>query len=219
MSDAKTPSVIYQMTTPATGTFPNLIVPKAVKLNGKETGEPKYSLNIEMLPDHPDVPKMKAAIAEAARALWPGADQEFFSKLSLPFQLGDKLADKAKAKNKDREFSRGKIVFTARSQFPATLTAVVNGQTIDYTPDTLVAARPYFYNGVDVLARLKFQAYNAVGNGQPGVTIYLDTVVSLNRGKKLSGGQTGSETFKGYIGLMSKEDPTAGQAPDDEIPF
>jgi hypothetical protein len=207
---------LYEMTAPATGTFPNLIVPKPVKLNGKETGDPKYSLNIEMAPDHPDLPIMKAKAVAVARAKWPGID---LASIDFPFTDGNKLADKAKAKGKDREFSRGKAVLTSRSQFPAKLTAVVNGQPVDYSEDALVNARPYFYNGVDVLARVKFQAYDAVGNGRPGVTAYLDTVVSLNRGKKLSGGQTGSETFKGYIGLMSKEDPTAGQALDDEIPF
>lgn len=216
MSEDKTAG-LYNTTAPALLSFPNLLEAKAVMRGGKARGEPKYSINIELAADHPDLKPMKAKMVAVARAKWPGVD---LSTLTFPITDGDKLADKAAAKGKDREWSRGLAVLTSRSQFEPQLAAVVNGALKDFADASRAAAKPYFYNGVNGLVEVNFVAYDAVDDdGKPGVTAYLQKVCSLNTGKKLSGGQSASEVFKGYVGLKSATDPTAGMQLDDEIPF
>ncbi len=218
----------YALTKPATMTFPNLLEAKAVMgPTGKPSGDPKYSVNLEMAPDHADLAAMKAKAVAVARAKWPGVD---LATLRFPFADGSKLADKAKSPThpngkpkavKDREFSRGKAVLTARSKYQPRLSIITNGGLVDLEGDAIAANARQFYNGVDVLAQVTFQAYDAVGeDGKPGVNAFIDLVVSLNKGKKLSGGASAAEVFKDYAGTISQEDPTAGAAAlDDEIPF
>lgn len=204
----------YTLTVPVPTSFPNLLEAKAVMRNGKATGDPKYSDNFEFEPEHPDLPKLKATAVAVARAKWPGVD---ISTLKMPFSDGSKLADKAKAKGKDREWSRGKIVLTARSKYPAQLVAIVNSAMKEFEGASFPLAKPYFYNGVECLARVNFVAYDAVDDdGKPGVTCYLQMVCSLNKGTKHSGGQSAAEVFKGYVGIVSNEDPTSGA---DDIAF
>jgi hypothetical protein len=78
-----------------------------------------------------------------------------------------------------------------------------------------VKAKPKFYFGVEVLPQFNFVAYDGVGNNLDGVTAYLNMVFTTNKGKRLSGGASAAETFKGYAGHTSTEDPTAGGG--DEI--
>lgn len=207
----------FTLTEPTTLTFPNLLEAKAVVKNGKPTGEPKYSSNFEFEPDSQDLKDAKAKAVAVARAKWPGRD---LKELSFPFTVGDKLADKAQARKKDREFSRGKIVVTARSKYQPRLSVVEGGTIKDLEGDAIVAVgKRVFYSGVQALAQFNFVAYDGVGNNPDGVTAYLNMVVSLNKGKKLtSGGASAAEVFKGYIGTVSDEDPT-GVDLDDEIPF
>ena len=209
---------IFTFTTPKTLTFPNLLEAKAVKgPNGKPSGEPKYSSNFEFDISDDDLTAAKAVAAKIARAKWPGRD---LKELSFPFTNGDKLADKAKAKGKDREFSRGKVVLTARSKYQPRMSVVENGRAIDLEGDAIVATgKRVFYTGVSVLAQVNFVAYDGVGANPDGVTAYLNMVCSLNKGKKLtSGGASAAEVFKGYIGTTSDENPL-GDDLDDEIPF
>lgn len=204
------------LTVPVVSTFPNLMEAKAVTIKGKPSGEPKYSSNFEFDPDHVDLAALKAEAVKVAKAKWPGRD---LKELAFPFTSGDKLADKAKAKDKDREFSRGKVVLTSRSKYEPRLSVVEGGKLVDYEGDKRPMAKKFFYNGVMALAQFNFVAYDGVGANPDGVTAYLNMVVSLNKGKKLSGGSSAAEVFKGYIGTSSDEDPTAGDDPDDEIPF
>lgn len=209
----------YALTKPSTMTFPNLLEAKAVQgPNGKPSGEPKYSVNIEFDPEHADLKAMKAKAVAVARAKWPGVD---LSTLRFPFTDGSKLADKAKAKGKDREFSRGKAVLTARSKYQPRMSVIKNGAVVDLEGDAIAANGKMFYSGSDVLAQVTFQAYDGVGeDGKPGVNAFIDMVLTLNRGKRLTGGASAAEVFKDYAGMVSDEDPTGGAALlDDEIPF
>lgn len=202
-------------TSPVTLTFPNLDEPRAVQRNGKATGKAKYSVNGEFSPDHADLALFKAKAVAVARAKWPGVD---LKTLKFPFTSGDQLADKAAAKKKDREFSRGKAVFTARTEFQPTLSILKGGAVIDIDGEDKAAIKKRFYSGVDVLLEVAFTAYDPVGeDGKPGVNAYVNKVLSLGRGKRLTGGASSEETFKEYIGQQSDYDPTAGL--DDEIPF
>lgn len=228
---------IYVFPVPVPSTFPNLLEAKAVQRNGKDAGEPKFSLNFELDPEDAAqaavIKGIKAKALEIARAKWPGRD---FAKEAakvdgqglkriptfvFPWSNGTELADNAKAKNKDREFSRGKFVLTARSKFQPRLSAIIGGKIVDFEDQSaIVANKKYFYSGVEVLAQVNFQAYDGVPpSGADGVTAYLNLVVSTNKGKKLAaGGPSAAEVFSGYMGTISNADPTGGGL-DDEIPF
>lgn len=210
----------FTATSDITLTFPNLQTAKAVMKNGKAVGEPKFSGNFEFDPAIPAEKSLldacKAKAAAVAKAGWPGRD---LSELQFPFESGTKLADKAKEKGKDREFSRGKAVLTARSKYQPRLSIIQDGKVVDLEGDAITAHMKQFYSGARVLFQVNFQAYDAVNDGaKDGVTAYLDMVLSTNKGKRLTGGASAADTFKGYVGTTSQEDPTKGDL-DDEIPF
>lgn len=206
------------LTVPTTMTFPNLLEAKAVQKNGKPTGEPKFSANFEFSGDHVDLPRLKAEAVAVAKAKWPGRD---LKTLAFPFTSGDKLADKAKERSKDREFSRGKAVLTARSKFQPRLSLIEGGRAVDLEDEAAIKLHgKKFYSGVQALAQFTFTAYDGVGNNPDGVNAYLDLVLSLNKGERLAGGgPSAAEVFKDYVGTVSNEDPTGGATLDDEIPF
>lgn len=216
MTDQTQDAGIVNLTEPVTLTFPNLLEAKSVVLNGKATGDPKFSSNFEFDTSSADLATLKAKAVEVARAKWPGID---LKDLDFPFTSGDKLADKAAAKGKDREWSRGKVVMTSRSKYEPRLAILEGNKLVDYDGERRALAKPAFYTGVQVLAQFNLVAYDAVGNGRPGVTAYLNQVVSLKRGDKLAGGASAAETFKGYVGIVSPVDPTAQPVGADEIPF
>ena len=221
MANADPNAGVFNLTDPATLTFENLFTARAFKgPNGKENGEPKYDAALQIEPNHVDIPAIKAKLAEVARARWPGRN---LGELAFPLSDGSKLADKAKAKGKEREFSRGKVVITARSQFAPALSVVENGTLVDYEGDRRPLAKPFFYNGVAVLAQFNFVAYVGVGANPDGVTAYLNMVCSLRRGDRIGGGaRPAAEVFKGYAGKFTAEDPTAGLGGSslaDEIAF
>lgn len=202
-------------TVPEVMSFPNLDEPRAVKRNGKETGKKKYSVNLELDPDSDTLKAFKAMAVSVARARWPGVD---LATLKFPFTGGDKLADKAKERGKDREFSRGKVVFTARTEFQPNLSTLKGGKIVDLDGEDKGQIKKLFYNGTKVLAEFQFKAYDAVQeDGKPGVNAYVNKVLSLNQGTRLTGGASSEEAFKAYIGSVSDYDPTDGL--DDEIPF
>lgn len=206
----------YQTTKPHLGSFLNLDVAKKVKRNGREVGEAKFSLNLEMLRDTDDLKNIRAKIVSQARAKWPSMDVGQAikdGKLLVPLEDGDKIADKAKTKGKAREWSRGRMVLTARTQNPPTVGIIANGGIVQFDSVQEIVAKKasHFYTGVDVLCELDFVAYDAVDDdGKPGVTCYLSSVISTGRGEKLIKGRDLKEAFSGYAGLDSQEDPTGG---------
>lgn len=219
----KNQGTVVRATQPVTLTFPNLAEAKAVERKGRPTGEPKYSSNFEFVPDAEDLKAIKAAAVAEAKAKWPGRDiaADFKAgKFKMPWTSGDTLADKAKARDKDREFSRGKVVLTARSKFQPILSVAEGRGAKDFDGEADKAAiKKVFYTGVEVLWEINLQAYDAVDeDGKDGVTAYLNRVLSLNRGTRLTGGQSSAEVFKDYIGAASEENPLEGDL-DDEIPF
>lgn len=197
--------------------FPNLYEAKAVVVNGKTSGKARFSANFLFDADNPDLKVLSATIKQVAATKWPGRE---LSELHLPLAKGDKLADKAKAKNKDGEFQRGKWVLVARSDFAPQLAVVREGKVVEQDGTNRIAVKNEFYPGVKTLIRVTLVPYDAPGNGQDGITAYLDVVVSTNVGKRLAGsGPSAAEIFKGYVGVATDEDPTAGASSDDEIPY
>lgn len=217
MADETEVSGIVSSTIPVPMTFPNLLKPRKFGKKGKETGEPKFSANFQFAPDSPDLKTLKATAARVAKARWPGRD---LKELAFPFSSGDELADNAKKEKKNREFYRGNVVMPARSIFEPRLSGVENGVVTDYEDDDArKLAEKKFYPGVLVLFQVHFKAYDGVGKNPDGVTAYLNMVFTTNKGKRVQGGApSAAETFKGYAGTMTNENPTTS-GEDDEIPF
>lgn len=226
MSDKQEAS-LFQITKPVRLVYENLFEARHVGPRGSTNGTPKYDVTLTIPPDHPDLPAMKALALEVARAKWPGRDVIGDARNNLfkfPFDSGDKIADRAKQRGKDEEFKRGQIVLASRSKYEPSLSAVVNGKLIEYTGiggnPPRAAAKQHFYRGVEVLVQVNFVAYNGVGQNPDGVTAYLNMVLSLGTGERIAGGaRSAAEVFKGYVGLNSQVDPTAGSLMDDDIPF
>lgn len=223
---------IFRTTIPVVMSFPNLFEAKAFMENGKAKGEPKFSANLNFPADSEELKAIKALAAKLARTKWP--DKPFFltttegvkiTQVVFPFASGDKLADSRKEKGKDDgDYMRGKVVLSTRSKYEPKLAYTDKSKIVDVEGGVVkTAAKSKFYPGVEVLAELNLVPYEGVGkDGKPGVTAYLNMIVSTCRGKRISGGQSPSEAFKGYVGSVSAEDPTApgaGAALDDEIPY
>lgn len=219
MTDAAKTDGIFSLTQPIIMAFPQLFEPKSFKENGKEKGEPKYSANLIFPADSEDLKALKTLAAGLARAKWP--DKQFFlttqegvkiPQIAFPFTSGDKLADDRKKKGKDDgEYMRGKVVIAARSKYEPRLSYIEGKRIVECDGEAAkLAAKGKFFPGVEVLAQINLVPYDAVGsNGKPGVTAYLNMVLSTGKGTRISGGQTASEAFKGYVGQHSAEDPTA----------
>lgn len=236
---------LYTLTVPVVMAHPSLITARAFKRNGQEKGEPKFGASFIFDPESVDIKAMKAKAVAVAAAKWPGRQCAAESKVTFkdetvdgqvvkvkvnptfkfPFTSGDVIADKrveklkkeGKEDDKKGDFQRGKVVVKTASKFAPRLAVIVNGKPTDLTEDTTKAHSSKFYFGVKVLAQFNFVPYDKVGeDGTDGVTVYLNSVLSLNTGEKLSsGGQSAAETFKGYVGQASEEDPTAGTGADN----
>lgn len=212
---------IYQINSPALLAHPHVLEPVPFKdARGKIKGDPKYSALFVLKNDHPDIGPMKFMILAVAKAKWPDKDiiaEVKAGNLKMPFASGDKIADKRVAKLKAAgkeddqrgDFQRGCTVFKSSSQYPPGLGVLVNKVLVDVTPDNKALHKGAFYFGTECFGRLSFKAYDAINeDGKPGVTAYLDMVVSLNRGKALAGRKSAAEAFKGVAGSLSAEDPT-----------
>lgn len=225
----------YTLAQPCDAIYINATQARAMMKNGKQVGEPKFDVSIGLPLDGPDLAAIKANMVRVAKAKWPGRaigkeagkkDDNGNPKLptfAFPLKSGDELADKEKAKGKDRETARGKVILTARSQFQPTLSIVEGGQIVTLDDTTVKLHASKFYPGVLVGARVSFHAYEG-GTGPDGVSARLEMLVSFNKGAKLQGGgKNAADVFKGYAGIVTSEDPTtkAGSAADldDEIPF
>lgn len=226
MSDAL--SGIFSTTVPVVMAHPALLEPRKFKdSKGRESGEPKYSASFLFDPDSPDFKSIKGLALAIAKAKWPGRDiaADFKARsFSFPWSNGTQIADRRAKKLADAgkeddhkgDFQRGFMVLKSSSKYQPRLSVIENGKIIDLEGPAVLAAKSKFYFGVLALAQFNFVAYEGVGQNPDGVTAYLNIVVSTNRGDKLTSSAQASEVFKGYMGSVSAEDPTAG---DDDIPF
>ena len=208
---------------PWLGSFLNLDKPRRVtqSVNEKE----RFSCNFET-DDVSEIGRAKAAIIACAREKWPALDAGAAiasDSLLVPLANGDKLADRAAKKSADsgkqrlREWSRGKQVLTARSEFAPATTIVENGQAVVLEDGNAVARvkNKYFFTGANVLFAVVFNAYDAVGDGKPGVNAYLRAVESTGTGTQLIARRDPTERFSAYRGLARDEDPTQEQHASD----
>lgn len=146
----------------------------------------------------------------------------------MPWTAGDKLHEKYVAKRKaggkaddgKADFQKGMMVLKGSSKYRPKLAVVEGGDLIDVTEQNTALHKGKFYFGVQALVKVNLVAYDRINeDAQDGVTAYLDMVVSLNKGERLTGGPSAAETFKGVVGSLSAEDPTAGQNVSDEDDF
>ena len=214
----------FQSLKPWLGSFLNLDAPRTVSQSANEKA--KFSANFET-DDASEIARFKAEIARVAREKWPNLDIGAAiqaGRLQVPLSDGDKLADKAKAKSEAsgkqrlREWSRGKQVLIARSEFFPAVTIIENGEVV--TLDDEAAAKrvrnKYFFTGVSVLFAVCFNPYEGVGaNGLPGVNAYLAAVESTGAGTPLIARRDPAERFQAYRGIASQEDPTQAPASAD----
>ncbi len=193
------------------GVYLNVFDPKPFKKNGKEVGEPKFGVTLMMPSDYSLLPGLKAKIAEAARSKWP---TRALSELKFPLGTGDKAAERAKLKGKNRDFMKGLLVLTARSKYPPTLSVLEGGKIITLESDVLKAKyKSKFYSGCMVGASVNFVPYDA-DDGDDGVTAYVQSLLWVKDGERI-GGRDQAEVFKSYMGTTTSENPLG----DDEIPF
>lgn len=217
----------------------NVIEPRKFKPKGskKEVGEAKYSLQGLLDPESDDFKSLKDVAIAVAREKWPGMNigEEYKNgRFKMPWTTGDKRIARARkdAQNAGEDFNEsryehlaGKIIVSASTKKtrPA-LGYVNNGKIVDLLDDAAVSMnKGKFYSGVGGFIQLNLVAYDAVSNGVeegvPGVTAYLQTVVSTGKGKAI-GGRSASSVFSAYVGKQSDVDPTTDpDGLDDEIPF
>jgi len=202
------------------GAYMNVFNAQPFKKNGKEVGDPKYGVTLMMEPGYAGLAALKAKLTEAAKSKWPTRDMK---ELKFPLTTGDRAADKAKAKGKDREFMRGHLVLTARSKYPPTLAVLENGKIITLESDALKAKyKSKFYSGCFVAASVNLVPYvgeeDDNGVSKDGVTAYIQSLLWVKDGERLGGTRDQAEVFKSYMGTTTEENPLAGDL-DDEIPF
>jgi Protein of unknown function (DUF2815) len=207
----------FQSLKPWLGSFLNLDKPRTVSKSANE--KPKFSANFET-DDQSEIDRLKAAIVACARQRWPSLDVGAAiasGRFGVPLSSGDKLAEKAKdksdreGKSRLRDWSRGKQVLIARSEFLPPVTIVENGQVVVLDDEQAIGRvrNKYFFTGANVLFAVRLNAYEAVGaNGLPGVNAYLAAVEGLGTGTPLIARRDPTERFREYRGLAKNEDPT-----------
>lgn len=206
----------YNLTEPVPMIHPNVMVARKFKKDGKEQGDAKFDATFMFKLDSKDLLEIKKAQMATARAKWPDRD---FKDPERPFRWvhkdGNKWADRRKEKGKDGEYARGYVLLTARSKYDVGLAGLENGKIVDYDNEAIRAANAKkFYSGVLSLASFTFVPF--AGELQDGLTCYLNSVLSLNKGPKIgSSAPSAAETFKGYIGSAVAENPMGDDMGDD----
>lgn len=211
----------YALTLPGIALYPNLLVPKKVKKNDREVGEAKYSLNLALDLDHPDLLPMKKLAAKLALAQWPGRDLRLQppspDALMFPFTDGTVVADKAKAAvdavkagARLSEFTRGKIIIPCRSKFQPAMACFVNDKATDLNTNELREMhKGKFFMGAECLVTINFLAYDrADDNGRDGVTARLNAIAVTGKGTQI-GGRSAAGMLGSAQGHSTMEDPLA----------
>lgn len=197
--------------------------------NGRKS-DPHYEIQAGIAADHPDLKALKQTmfalakkefgpnIRDVSQPVKPGDESKV--PVSFPIKDGTKIADKGKAKGKNREACRGLVMFKASSstEYPPALCYLTAGGVVDVEDRNLAAGK--FYSGVEVGMEVTLKAYPGNDSNIPNsVVAYLSTVCSLGRGEKL-GGSAASRyaTFAKNVGTVSDDDPTAG-LDDEDIPL
>lgn len=177
--------------------------------------------------DHVEMPGFVTLAREIAAESFPGRDLKT-SPIRWPMQSGAAImAKQAKADppKKPQTMYEGQTVirFQSPENKPPRLVVARNGMLHQFSEDDMALAGKVFYDGVKVCVSLSLKAYDGSDDGvKPGITCYINDILSLNMGEKLQlrGGDPESrwgsaDKYAAYMGTVSDIDPTG----DDEIPY
>ena len=219
----------YTTTEPATLLWPKVITPEAYidPKTKKAKGEPAYTTSVMLKSDGPDIKAIKNIAITVIKDSWPGLDIRAAladKTLHLPWETGEdaiakktkRLTDAGKEYTGGDDYQLGHVLLktTTKKSRPA-LAVLLGGKWVDLNDDAVVGLhKSKFYSGVQGAVQVNLSASEV--DGTKFVTAYLQQVASLNTGKQI-GGKLASETFAGFAGKVSEEDPTQGSG--DEIPF
>lgn len=211
------PSKTYQMTVPAPMVWCHVVDPRPERKDA--TGrvfKACYEATFLFTPEHPDWTPLRTLMRSAVD---PGVTNPTF-----PVDDGNTIANAAQAKNKDREWARGKILFKAKSNvvkldgsplIPPRLVVLLGNKYVNYdtTDAPRALASKFFYSGVLAVGTFHVQGYTGMGGG---VTAYLNEIMSLNTGERIAGGPDAEEKygdagrFTQYMGSASSINPSEG---------
>jgi hypothetical protein len=226
---ARKENIEFHTKSPIPVVFSALVEPRAFadEKSGRK-GEPKYSGTLLFDNDSEDLKAFKDACVRAAKAQWPNLDivaEVKAKRLRVPWLSGEQFQAKRQAKTEKAgkeynpqpdEWSNGKVLVRAGSKNQPALGYVVNGKGVDLVDEgSILANKGKFYSGALSFVQLNIVAYEAIDEySSPGVTAYLQRVLTTGKGEKIGGVRSASETFSAYLGKVSDVNPL-----DDEIPF
>jgi len=240
----------FNFTTSHRVSYADILEPRAFVKGGQKKGEPKYSGTFIIDPtpvmktidgkevDMSDLAQLKRACTAMLNANNKSGKKLKIGRLTeeqeqagthvevqVPWKDGTKEADKMKAKGKDGEAFRGMVLVKGTSKYQPALAAIENKKIIEFTtPESVAGAKKFFYSGAYLVPSFGLHAYKGDEGKPDGVSLYLNAVLFAKHGPRLGGrSANATDTFKGYIGSISDEDPTAGAASgeslDDEDTF
>lgn len=215
-----------QMAASHRAVYVNLLKPRAFKKAGQDKGDPKYGASFLFTAEDADLKKLQAEVIAALKAKFPGKklvprrltqeemDRGDTVEVQVPWKDGTKQADKAKAENKRAEELRGFIVVKSSSKYQPNLSALVNKKLEEFNTEEAVAANAkYFYSGAWMVPCFGVNVYNGDERNPPGASLYLNAVLFHKNDTRIGGQRkSAAETFKNFVGTISEEDPTEGQA-------
>lgn len=184
----------------------------------KQPSNPQYTAQYDatllLSTEHPEWAAFQQNMAAVAAARFPGRD---FAALDWPQKAGEKhIADLVAAGKQTGhlDFLKGHILVKAHATAkrpPELFATRDDGQMTQFLPGTPAYAScgsTYFYSGVMVKVDLTI-APKEQGTKGPGVTLYINGIVSLRQGERLGG--TSASRFEGYKGVVSAANPYGGQ--------
>lgn len=164
---------------------------------GRE-GTPSYK--IEMAFDGDDaIAELEQAIVEAAVAKWGKKAEKDYDdgKIRSPILIGDDLAKARVEKGKKGDAYAGKLIIRASTQFNKNGDDAPGGVYVcdENAAEVDFANRGKVYNGSYGVAVVTPTAYDGVGGGPDGVTLYLQGYQFVKDGERLRGAGA-SDLFK-----------------------
>lgn len=243
MSDKSNEKPSFSFTTAVRGTYVHACTAEAFKKNGQAKGDPKYSATFIIDLTDPkqkfDFERLQQEVIGQLKLAYPGkklvagralTQEELDAgavSVNVPWFKGDREAERLaqKGKAQDGEIYKGKMLVKTSSKYRPALDAIENKKVISFTDDAAIAAaeKKFFYSGAWFVPTFGLNIYPAKGNDNGGVSLYFNGLLFVKNDQRL-GGRTHNpaEAYKGYLGSISQEDPTGGNAGndlDDDIPF
>jgi hypothetical protein len=200
-------TIQHIIATPVPVIWANVVTPKPA--NDKLGIPSRYEVTFVFNETDPEFLALKAAFSTALQGVKAEGRK-------VPIDRGDALADKAAAKDRDRECLRGKFLVKAHLPLlsrkkepllPPRLYVVQDGKYVQHTDRA--ANVPFFYNGVLVKGEVTVIPFEGMGGG---VSLWINELVSLNQGERLNVGAGDPAAKYGsamteYVGKLSDVKP------------